>query len=76
MHLQELSEYILLPDFSLKASSNFVCPSVLLSLKRAKIDFTRKTVEMITHLQFILRSLEIQFVFALICILSFYVLST
>lgn len=77
IHLKELSEYILLPDFSLVFSNIFFpCPFVSLSLKRVKIDFTRKIVEMIMYLQFILIPLEMEFVSHTNSIISVYVLST
>jgi len=60
-HLQELSECILLPDLSLIMSSNSVFLSFCFTLK-IKLVATRKLAEMITHLQFILRHLEIEFV--------------
>lgn len=64
MHLKELSEYILLPDFSLIISNNFVSFSFWFTLfEKSKIRFHKEDVQMIMYLLFILRPLKIEIFF-------------
>lgn len=63
-HLKELSEYILLPDFSLTISNNFVSLSFFFTLfEKSENRFHKEDCGDDNVLNFILRSLKIEFDF-------------